>query len=351
MITMCVPTSYARKLLVLAAAAGCDEKALLDETGLSREVIDAETELPAVKYGELYQRVMIATQDEWFGMFSGGKVPLGTFRMMCLTLIQCKSLQQAIIRAGEFAEICRGLLARFYLDISDTFATLILAPHRSVDEEAFKKLLAEARPDSIVTTLLAWHRLLQWLTAKELPLVELQVTFSALEMTQPFVHTHAEKIVFGQERNAVIYRANCMNFPVVQDQESLMAFLRTAPYPLVTEDPKNISLSDRVRNILKKDVSGNMPGAEAVASQLNMSTTTLRRQLQQEETSYQKLKDECRMEAAFHYLSCPELSNNDIAEKLGFDEPSAFFRSFKKWTGKTPGEYRSGLAGSSIDRA
>lgn len=343
MTTMKMPTSYARKLLVTAAAAGCDERALLEETGLSRRMIEEESELSAVKYAELYQRVMIATQDEWFGMFSGGKVPLGTFRMVCLTLIQCKNLQQAIIRAGEFAEICRGPLARFYLSVTDTLATLTLAPHRSVDEHAFRKLLANARPDAMVTTLVAWHRVLQWLTAKELPLVELQVTFAESEMAQPFVHTHAEKIVFGREHNAIIYRANCLSFPVVQDQESLMAFLRTAPYPLVTEDPKNISLTDRVRNILKKDVSGTMPGAEMVASLLNMSTTTLRRQLQQEETSYQKLKDECRMEAAFHYLSCPELSNNDIAEKLGFDEPSAFFRSFKKWTGKTPGEYRSGL--------
>jgi AraC-like DNA-binding protein len=71
-----------------------------------------------------------------------------------------------------------------------------------------------------------------------------------------------------------------------------------------------------------------------------MSVTTLRRRLQQESTSFQKIKDECRREAATSYLSYPDLSNNDIALLMGFDETSAFFRSFKKWTGMTPGDYR-----------
>ena len=60
-----------------------------------------------------------------------------------------------------------------------------------------------------------------------------------------------------------------------------------------------------------------------------------------EQTSFQALKDEVRLEAAIHYLSCLDFSNAMVAEKLGFDEPSAFFRAFKKWTGETPGHYRT----------
>jgi AraC-like DNA-binding protein len=50
-------------------------------------------------------------------------------------------------------------------------------------------------------------------------------------------------------------------------------------------------------------------------------------------------------------MNAPQLSINDIASLMGFDEPSAFFRSFKKWTGMTPGEYRKSEEYMKLDKA
>ena len=84
-----------------------------------------------------------------------------------------------------------------------------------------------------------------------------------------------------------------------------------------------------------------------------MSAPTLRRRLKAENVTFQELKDQCRCEAAIAYLSRPDLSINAVATLMGFTDPSAFHRSFKKWTGMPPGEYRqrhlsgeSSLAGS-----
>jgi AraC-like DNA-binding protein len=48
---------------------------------------------------------------------------------------------------------------------------------------------------------------------------------------------------------------------------------------------------------------------------------------------------------AIYYLSHQELPINDIAERVGFTEPSTFHRAFKKWTGVTPGAWREGERG------
>jgi len=339
-----VPVQYALRLLDQAQKAGCKVEDLLAQLDLSPDYFESRKEISALRFGEIYQLVMRSTQDEWFGIFADGKVPLGAFRLMCLTLLSCSDLRQSIVRAGEFAEICRGLHVRYLLEVDSNTATLALSPSRSMPTDDFNKKVAEAEPETLAASLITWHRLSEWLVGLEIPITKVNVTFSKERVNLPLEFPHKATIEYDSAVNAISYDTKYLEYPIVQNQDTLMSFLRTAPYHLITEDPAHISAADKVRNILKRDVSGSMPSAEIVASQLNVSVTTLRRQLQKDNTSYQRLKDECRMEAAFHYLSCMELSNNDIAEKLGFDEPSAFFRSFKKWTGQTPGEYRTKLS-------
>jgi AraC-like DNA-binding protein len=71
-----------------------------------------------------------------------------------------------------------------------------------------------------------------------------------------------------------------------------------------------------------------------------MSESSLRRRLQKENTSYQALKDEIRCEVAIDRLLNHNAKVADVAEYLGFTEPSSFVRSFKGWTGQTPRTYR-----------
>lgn len=339
-----VPKSYLESLLAQAEAAGCKVDSLLAKVNLDEPDIAERQDVPARKYGEIYRLVMRETQNEWFGMFSGGeRVPLGSFRMMGLTVLQCSNLYQATFRASDFAEICRGMVSRFYLSEEGEDAVLSLMPLRSVDPDRFQRMINESEKDAILTYILTWHRFCEWLIDKEIPLLEIGLSASKDEIHTPLAYTKLGKVTFNSDQNYMRFSSEFLQYPIVQSQDSLTAFLRSAPYHLVTPDPAHVTPAEKVRSILNRDVSRAMPSAEEVASQLHVSVTTLRRQLQREGTSFQKIKDKCRLEAAYHYLNYAELSNNDIAEKLGFDEPSAFFRSFKKWTGKTPGEYRADL--------
>ena len=53
-----------------------------------------------------------------------------------------------------------------------------------------------------------------------------------------------------------------------------------------------------------------------------------------------------RRDAAIEYLARPDLTLIEIANLLGFSEPSTFHRAFKKWTGVAPGEYRHSRLGA-----
>lgn len=345
--TTSVPTSYAHALLQAADEKGCDVDSLLKTLGIDRSDLDESLYFSAVKYGQLYQQVMVLMQDELFGMISGGRVRLGSFRMLCYAVLSCSTLRQAIFRSGEFCEICRGFVVKGNLTEIDSsegaLAAVTMAPIEGPEGAEYDALLATAKLDKIRTTLAVWHRFNCWLIGQEIPLVALRFTFACPEEFRVLAESYPAELYFDQPYNRVEFPAEFLDYPIVQNRETLHDFLRSGPYHLVINDSAQRSIKAKVRAILSKDVSDAMPGAEEVASRLNLSVTTLRRRLQAEDTSYQKLKDECRMEAAFHYLSCPDLTNSCIAERLGFDESSAFFRAFKKWTGVTPGEYRKQL--------
>ena len=72
-----------------------------------------------------------------------------------------------------------------------------------------------------------------------------------------------------------------------------------------------------------------------------MSSRTLQRKLGAEGTQYQTVLNEVRLELAMYYLENTSLSLDQIAHELGYVESRSFYRSFKQWTGRTAGSYRT----------
>ena len=73
---------------------------------------------------------------------------------------------------------------------------------------------------------------------------------------------------------------------------------------------------------------------------LNISEATIQRRLKSEGFSYQQLKNEIRRDTAIELLSRSDKTLQQISDDLYFQDPSAFHRAFKKWTGVSPGSYR-----------
>lgn len=79
---------------------------------------------------------------------------------------------------------------------------------------------------------------------------------------------------------------------------------------------------------------------DTVASQLGLSAAALRKRLSSVGLTFRELIDEVRREQAMCYVDDPSLGLDEIADRLGFSQQSAFQRAFKRWTGRTPGEQR-----------
>ncbi|KDE40525.1 MAG: AraC family transcriptional regulator [Nitrincola lacisaponensis] len=338
--TITVPTGYVRHLLFMAESQGFDTDDLLRHVDISREEMAENTGLPAYKFGLLYQHIMWIAQDESFGMLSGGRVPNGTFRMMCHAIIHCTTLERALRRCSDFYEICRGSMIKPVLVRRGRYAKVSFAPIESLSPADFEALMDNESPLQIRTSLSMWHHFMSWLIGRRLELKAAYFHFADPGDADQYVKLFQSEVKFSQHEDAIVFPAHFLDLPLAQNEESLRGFLKTAPYQLIVMVDDDKSLKARVISMLGKDFSRELPSAEEVARALHMSVSTLRRRLLEEGTSYQKIKDDERRAAAINYMNSPQLSINDVAGLMGFDEPSAFFRSFKKWTGMTPGEYR-----------
>lgn len=104
------------------------------------------------------------------------------------------------------------------------------------------------------------------------------------------------------------------------------------------------SISDiipRVKSELRLQPYQGYPALEQVAESLGMSSRTLKRRLQEVDCHFLQLVDEVKQQDAIHLLDNTELDIQHIASTLGYENPTNFSRAFKKWTGKTPRDYKA----------
>jgi AraC-like DNA-binding protein len=99
------------------------------------------------------------------------------------------------------------------------------------------------------------------------------------------------------------------------------------------------TLSERVATVLARDLATAAPTVEQIAAELGTSARSLHRQLAAEGTSYQRVLDDLRRDQAIRAVGDGE-PFKAIAAAVGFADPRAFRRAFKRWTGATPQQFR-----------
>ena len=100
----------------------------------------------------------------------------------------------------------------------------------------------------------------------------------------------------------------------------------------------NPTTAQRVISFFRKEPA-RYSRLESVAAALHLSPRTLRRKLEHEGTTFSRLTHSLRYQLAVDYLST-DMGLNDIADRLGYSDGVNFSHAFKRWTHRTPSEYR-----------
>jgi AraC-like DNA-binding protein len=147
-------------------------------------------------------------------------------------------------------------------------------------------------------------------------------------------------VQFERGDSELVFESALLRLPLVEADPTLCAMLDRHAEELLTKLPRRGGLIDDVRALLRQSLNGGDPGLEAISQQLGLSPRTLQRKLKDERTSHQDLLDEMRRDLSVRYLQEPEMAICEVAYLLGFSEPSAFHRAFRRWMGTTPRAYR-----------
>ena len=145
---------------------------------------------------------------------------------------------------------------------------------------------------------------------------------------------------FGASSNQLLFSRKDLALPLRSADPALSKIVRRRLDKMLKQIPRKDSIGTQVRRVLLDNLTGGELTAASIARCLALSERTLHRRLRAENTSFADILDDTRGELAKSLLLEPGIGIGEIAFLLGYSEPSAFHRFFRRWTGSTPLAYR-----------
>jgi AraC-like DNA-binding protein len=149
-------------------------------------------------------------------------------------------------------------------------------------------------------------------------------------------------VEFDAPRQALYFDPTVLDLPLATSNQAVAKVLTEHGERLSTHIAGD-GLIDRVRAAIADRLRDGAPSLQQIAKELGTSTRTLQRRLLEEKTSHKALTDTVRKELALRMLRTQATQVTEVAFMLGFSDPAAFFRAFRRWTGTTTTAYRSAL--------
>ena len=148
------------------------------------------------------------------------------------------------------------------------------------------------------------------------------------------------RIVYSNSDNAIRFPSNLLAQTLQLAPPCPPGVVKHLAANLVRQD-RALPMSERTRLAILACLEEGPLDQDRIASELCVSSRTLRRRLSQENQSFQSLLDECRLELARRvFEQHAHLPLSEVALALGFSEHSTFSRAFSRWCGMSPQAFK-----------
>ena len=293
------------------------------------EQMDSDERVPIEAMHELMRGAIVITGDEDIGLKAARKIEMGDYGALEYVASSAATWGEALRTIGRYIALVNDAL-EFVLETKDGRAEVqlhsqIALPRAAADFQSAAFHVAglhHSTPESDIGAQV-------WFVHAQPPdLTEYRRTFGDALLR------------FGQPFNGFVFDEAQLALPLPDADPKLHAVIRKHADLVLDELPRAESLTQKVRDLLTQELAGGNPSAPEISKRLGMSPRTLGRRLDEEGTTFKDIADDVRRRLALRYVGGQDLGLSEIAFLLGFSQTPAFHRAFKRWTGKTPVEYR-----------
>jgi AraC-like DNA-binding protein len=186
----------------------------------------------------------------------------------------------------------------------------------------------------------AWTQFLRTVTGHWDVLERVTIEYASIGLDELFEAWFRCPVQFGAPSNSITVRQDIWNQGTTQAQPAMHEKLIQLCDKEMQEIQRGWTTGDRVRNLLTPLFKGETPSLEIIASKLGVTPWTLQRQLSAEKTRFRELMDDTRKQLARDYIRETETSLSEIAWLLGFSNPAALHKAYKRWFELSPAEHR-----------